>query len=140
MEAIDELEYPHVLTTKELWDDKEKVAKKGWPQTEKTRNFWLVALRNAIDDDTIYFNDPITLNECETFVQNKNSGKFEAQENCHDDTVVTAGIGAYCLKHLVLDKTYGEHVKRRDTSPLKITSLVKAPQSAERRRSATGYR
>lgn len=140
IEAINELEYPHVLSTKELWGDKETV-RQGWPQTEKTRNYWIVALRNAIDEDTIYFNDSITLTECETFVQNKNTGKFEAQENCHDDTVVTIGIGAYCLKHLKLDKTYGDHVKRQDKSPLKITSIIKTSTGTEaRRRSATGYR
>lgn len=140
IEAIKELEYPHLLSTKELWGDKETV-RDGWPQTEKTRNFWIVALRNSIDDDTIYFNDNQTLTECETFVQNKNTGKFEAQIGCHDDTVVTSGIGAYCLKHLVLDKTKRDDVARTHKSPLKMTSIVSQPKpTGGMRRSATGYR
>lgn len=141
VEVITEAEYPHLLSTKELWGDKETV-RNGWPQTEKTRNFLIVALRNAIDDDTIFFNDMQTLTECETFIQNENTGKFEAQEGCHDDTVITAGIGAYCLKHLVLEKTYGEHVSKTHKSPLKVTSVVGSPnkQVAGMRRSATGYR
>jgi hypothetical protein len=146
VEAIDATEYEHLITSKDLWGDKETV-KRGWPQSEKTRNYLITALRKAIDEDTIYFNDAITLTECETFIWHQNTeggkGRFQAQVNCHDDCVISIGIAAYALGHLVLDKTYGEHTNRPTKgSPLRTSSVVRDAQSSEvgRRRSATGYR
>jgi len=145
IEAIEAEQYPHILETKELWGDKEP-NKKGFPQTEKHRAFIITALRNAIDDDTVFFNDITTLSELETFVRSDGTGRFEAQEGCFDDCVIANGIGIYCLKFLTVDDTYGDHVTHRNDAPLSIVSIVgRSPvkqnsTNQKTRRSVTGYR
>jgi len=129
VEAIKAVSYPHLLKTSELWGDKEPV-KEGFPTTDKHRNYCVTALRNAIDDDTVFFNDPVTLGEMETFIQNETTGKFEAQEGCEDDCVLSAGIGTYCLKFLTVDDTY-----REEARPFDKRALVGEP----RPRGRAGY-
>lgn len=135
LEAIDAEQYPHVLKTTDLWGDKEPL-KRGFPTTEKTRALLITALRNCIEDDTSFINDPVTIGEMETFVQNEKSGKFEAQPGCHDDCVIPYGIGVYCLKFLTVDESYAPESKHYKGSPI----LTRSVASEGRRRSATGYR
>jgi hypothetical protein len=142
VEAIKAERYPHLLNTREIWREGE-TPKDGFPTTEKTRTLCLTALRNAIDDSTMMINDVETINELETFVQNEDTGKFEAQDGCHDDCVMSLAIGAFCVKFLTVDATYGEHAAQGaiDRSPLSIRSVISQPAAAgARRRSATGYR
>lgn len=135
VESIKNEKYPHLLNTKILWGDKE-TPRDGFPTNEKTRNLIITSLRNSVDDDTIFINDAITIDEMESFVQNDKTGKFEAQKDCHDDTVTSLAIGAYCLKFLTLDESYGEHSKHRSGSPVLTNSVI----GSYKRHSATGYR
>lgn len=133
IEAIKGEEYPHLLNTKELWGDDE-AEKEGFPTTEKHRNQIITALRICVDNDDVYFHDPITISEMETFIQNEDTGKFEAQEGCEDDCVISAGIGVYCLNHLTVDETYRpEQRDRKDAWVSGVTTAVS-------RKSRTGYR
>lgn len=122
VEAIKSEKYPHLLKTTLLWKDEPE--KEGFPTNDRTRNQIITALRNANDDDTVFINDPVTLDEMETFVQNERTGKFEAQKGCHDDCVITMAIGAYCIQFLSVDETYGSHVKKRIGSPIYVTSFA----------------
>lgn len=135
VERIKANKYPHLLRTRDVWDKKDVPDVDGFPQNEKTRNHILTALRNSVDDDTIYFNSMTTVKEMMTFIQNEKTLKFEAQKGCHDDAVMTAGIGAYCLKFLTVDESYGEHVR---TGPYR--SPVLSSMTESKRKSATGYR
>jgi hypothetical protein len=136
VEAIKGEKYPHLLKTTILWKDEPE--KEGFPSNEKTRNMIITALRNANDDDTVFINDHITLDEMETFVQNERSGKFEAQKGCHDDCVISLAIGVYCLNFLTVDESYGAHVKKKHGSPLLISSLMSSPKPIGGHRRKTG--
>ncbi len=138
VEAIKAEKYPHLLNTKEIWKEGE-TPKDGFPQTERTRSLIITALRNAIDDDTFVINDPVTLEECETFIQNEKTGKFEAQDGCHDDCVISAAIGVYCVKFLTVDATYAETSNQRQVDYRSLVSSVINERSSKRK-SATGYR
>lgn len=135
VEAIKGEAYPHLLNTKEIWKEGE-TPRDGFPTTEKTRNLIITATRNAIDENTAVINDPITLNEMQTFVQNEDTKKFEAMAGCHDDCVISFGIGQYCLRFMTVDETYDIESRHRFGSPVLTQSATGAPG----RRSATGYR
>ena len=135
IEAIKAQGYEHLLNTKEIWREGE-TPKDGFPQTEKTRSLIITALRNSLDDDTSFCADPVTLEECETFVQNERTKKFEAQSGGHDDCVISWAIGVFCLKFLTVDETYADRAIRYDERPIVATSAVSQPG----KRSATGYR
>lgn len=139
VEAIKTLHYPHLLNTRDLWKDGE-AEKDGFPTNEKTRNYAITAARNAVDDGTIFINDIVTVSEMESFVQNEKTQKFEAQKGCHDDCVISFSIGAYCLKFLTVDETYGAHAKQRHPRYDSVTDLAGAGDRRELRRSGTGYR
>lgn len=134
IEAIKAKGYPHLLKTREIWGEKEP-EREGFPTDEKRRGLIITALRNCIDDDTVYWNDPVTLGEMETFVQNPDTGKFEAQKDCWDDCVIAGGIGVYCLKFLTVDETYNPRA-RMNAGGMVIQSITGEPS----KRSRTGYR
>lgn len=141
VERLRELKYPHIFKTSDIRTDhwKDKKQQFGFPQTAQTRNHIITAGRNAVDQDTIWFNDETTILEFMTFVKNPTTGKEEAQEGCHDDCVMSMCIGAYALKFLYLDESYAE---RNHRQPLRMGG--RDPFGYDRkeqgRRSATGYR
>jgi len=135
VEAIKSEGYEHLLNTKEIWKEGE-TPKDGFPQNERTRALIITALRNSIDDDTSFCPDPVTLEECETFVQNERSKKFEAQAGGHDDCVISWAIAVFCVKFLTVDETYADRAVRYDQKPIVVTSAVGQPG----KRSSTGYR
>jgi len=137
IEAIVAANYPHLLETPELWPDV-KTVKKGFPTNEKTRIMAITSARNAVDDSTVFINDPITINEMETFVQNADTGKFEAQKGCYDDCVMSFAIGAYCMKNLTVDESYADRVKPRRTVG-SSSMITERGDSYQGRRKATGY-
>jgi hypothetical protein len=140
VERIKALSYPHLLNTKTLWKNDE-TPRDGFPTNERTKQLAITALRNANDDDTIYINDPVTISEMSTYIQNANTGKLEAQDKCHDDCVMALAIGAYCLGFMTVDATYREDAPQHHGSPLRTTSMVNQPTAGGyRRHSATGYR
>lgn len=139
VEAILAEKYKHLLKTTEMWPQDQE--KHGFPTNEKTRAFIITALRHAIDNDTVYINDIITLKELETFIQNEKTGKLEAQAGCHDDCVMSLGIAIYCLRFLTVDETYAEHEKRKMAiSSIGQLRLNNRKDGESERRSATGYR
>lgn len=136
VEAIVAEKYKHLFKTTDIWpDDPERL---GFHTNDKTRNLIITAARNSIEDDTVFFNDFITLTEFETFIQNENSGKMEAQQGCYDDGVMSAAIGIFLLKFLTVDETYGDHVQKNVVSSLGQLRLK--PTGDSRRKSGTGYR
>lgn len=135
IEAIKTENYPHLLNTKEIWKEGE-TPKDGFPTTEKTRNLIITAIRNAINDGTSVINDTTTISEMQTFVQNEKTHKFEAMPGCHDDCVISFGIGIYCLRFLTVDETYAMDSRHHFGSPVLTTSVLERSG----RRSATGYR
>ena len=135
VEAIKAEQYPHLFNTKEIWKEGE-TPKDGFPTTEKTRNLIITAIRNAINESTSVINDPVTLGEMQTFVQNENTHKFEAMEGRHDDCVISFGIGVYAVKFLTVDETYDVESRHRFANPM----LTKSAVGSSGRRSATGYR
>jgi hypothetical protein len=137
IEAINDMQYPHLLKAQELWPNSQ-TPQDGFPTTEKWRGVSITALRNAVDDETICINDLVTIQEMETFIQNEDTGKFEAQKGCQDDCVLSMAIGTYCLRFLTVDETYGKHSYQKKKALQFEVSL--AGEGNERRRSATGYR
>lgn len=139
IERIKLMGYPHLLKTNELWPS-DKNPKEGFPTVSgenKSRSMIITAARNAIEDETVHCPDMITLNEMESFIQNEDTGKMEAQKNCHDDCVISFGIGVYCLQHLSLDETYADRKKAHKPLRREQSSIVRMPRE---RRSSTGYR
>jgi len=132
--------YPHVFNTKLIWPETEqKQSWDGFPTNEKTRSLILTALRNAVDDDTAYFNDPVTIEEMMTFIQNPKTLKFEAQAQCFDDCVISAAISVFCLQFLSIDESYGDHTKNLHRGSPRLQTLLKN-KSVPQRGSSTGYR
>ena len=106
IERIRAEDYPHLLNTQEIWGEKEQ-KKDGFPTNEKTRGLIISALRNSLEELTVFINDAVTLNEIKSCVYDDN-GKVVAQEGYFNDTVMALAIGLYCLKFLELSGTYRE--------------------------------
>ena len=87
-----EFNYPHIYqdSTVGTVDDKETI-RLGFTTTVKTKPMILDQLRGDIRDEKITLNDKLTLREMLTFVVKEN-GKMEADEGCHDDTVMALAI------------------------------------------------
>ena len=62
----------------------------GWPTTAKTRPIMLDRTREATEKGELITNDDIFLKECLTFV--KHGEKYEAEDNCHDDMLISKAI------------------------------------------------
>lgn len=135
VEAIKRAGYRHLVNSTEIWGEKE-TPKDGFPTNQKTRAQVITAIRNSIDDDTGFINDKTTIEEMMVFVQNEDTGKFEAQEGYHDDCVMSYGIGIYALKFLTVDETYASRSRMDEDRPLKVQSIVrrKTELSLEERR------
>lgn len=141
VERIKSNRYPHLLNTRDIWDeDTETNSWDGFPTTTKSRSLIITAIRNAVDDDTVYFNDPTTINEMMTFIQNPKTLKFEAQLNCWDDCVISSAIGIFCLKFFTVTETYGDHHNRAAQSVKNILKRNDRERGRSIRRSGTNYR
>jgi phage terminase large subunit len=66
-------------------------SKIGWDTTTGTRPKMLQDLKEVIDNKTIRIYDPITVKELFTFIIKK-TGKPEAEDNAHDDLVMSLAI------------------------------------------------
>jgi len=75
-------------------DKKEKVA--GWHTNGSTRPLLLDDLNEALEHDYMVVNDTIFIAECKTFVDR--GGKYEADKNQKDDSVIAWGIAWQCRK------------------------------------------
>jgi hypothetical protein len=63
----------------------------GFLTTVKTRPLIIDRLRAAMREGDIEVHDKTTLKEMQTFVVNE-AGKMEAEQNCHDDAVMSLAI------------------------------------------------
>lgn len=87
-----EFYYPYMyqVTSIDKTTNKETV-QVGFDTNVKTRYFAIDSLRKDFRLDTIKIRDKKTLQEMATFVVTE-SGKMEAEEGCHDDTVMALAI------------------------------------------------
>lgn len=131
IESILELDYQHILKASELFPEGKKV-EYGFPTNTKTRGRLISGIMTSLAEDTGYINDPVTLGEMTTFIQNEKTGKMEAQSGCYDDCVISYGIGIYALTHLTMDETYSEQNRQQTDAPMVVTSAV--PMRKQRRR------
>jgi len=86
--------YPvHKIYKREEFDKlyKEKKEVAGWRTTTVTRNKMIPVLATYIREHAIILNNPETIDECMSFIKNKN-GKPEAIEGANDDRVMTAAL------------------------------------------------
>lgn len=67
----------------------------GFLTTEKTKPLIIDRLRAAVRDGAITLHDRTTLSEMRTFVVTQ-SGKMEAEEGKHDDTVMALAVANHC--------------------------------------------
>jgi hypothetical protein len=139
--------YKHIVRAKEVLKDKKGAAGEefGFPTTDTRdyhgpRSLAITAIRNAVDDGTHIIHSLQTITECETFIQNPSSGKWEAQEGCEDDCVLSGAIGIFALKFLSLDETYGEHItSRMGGSQALVTSITGTAPKVGGHKRRTGY-
>lgn len=66
----------------------------GWETNSKTRPEMLGQLKEEIREGAIDINDATIIRECLTFIKNPDTKKEEAQEGCHDDTVMSCAIAS----------------------------------------------
>lgn len=87
-----ELFYPYLyqVTSVDKVTNKETVTL-GFNTTSKTKPLIIDQLRRDFRNDVVTVNDTTTLNEMLTFVVNE-AGKMQAEEGCHDDTVIALAI------------------------------------------------
>ena len=83
--------------------------KVGWNTQADNRHLPIDALGDAVRDGRVDIGCPNVVSEMQTFVRNKR-GKDEAASGRHDDDVMMAGIGLYCLSQATF---YREEVRKR---------------------------
>lgn len=87
-----DLSYPNVfLDVSEGQTEDRDSLNIGFLTTAKTRPLIIDRLRAAMREGDIQVNDETTLKEMQTFVVNE-AGKMEAENNCHDDCVLSLAI------------------------------------------------
>ena len=74
----------------------------GFRTTTLTRPVLIGYLKDLIRDNVDLINDRKTINQCLTFVKNK-EGKYEAIEGKHDDKVMSLGIALYSRSQQTFD-------------------------------------
>jgi hypothetical protein len=75
----------------------------GWRTDTVTRPQLISALDTAIREGSIIVHDPVTIQELRTFVI-KASGKAEAQQGTHDDTVIALALAVIALRTAPRDR------------------------------------
>ena len=90
----------HIYKT-EIFDEvsNKKTNKLGWITNQKTRPLLVTDLASAIADHSLTINSDSLLDECFSFIRNKD-GKYEAQIGSHDDGVIAMGIAIQVRKSL----------------------------------------
>jgi hypothetical protein len=69
----------------------------GFRTDTRTRPQLIAALAEAIREQAIYIRDPLTLDECQSFVYLPD-GKVAAAPGCHDDTVLALALAVMGLR------------------------------------------
>ena len=76
------------------------IFKVGFRTTPALRSMILAQAARMFRDDEVVINDPFFLGEMLTFVEDPDSGKYEAQDGCFDDCVMTLAIGCQLLQEV----------------------------------------
>lgn len=105
IERIRAMKYKNLLSTAEIFGTDSEAPKWGFPTNGKTRGFIVSAVRNALDDFTVFLNDAVTVEELMACVIDDN-GEMACQEGYFNDTVMALGIGLYCLPKLATAESY----------------------------------
>jgi hypothetical protein len=80
-------------------DPQTRSDKIGWDTGEVSRQQLISMLDEALRQSSIFVHDPITQTELITFVINAR-GKAEAQQGCHDDTVLALALAVVVLARM----------------------------------------
>jgi hypothetical protein len=97
-----DLQYPNIYYRKNLsnaGDDRSDSL--GFHTSGTTRPIIINALASYINNGEGELHDTQTLLDCQTFIINE-SGFPEAQEGCHDDSVIALGIALHLANYVVL--------------------------------------
>jgi hypothetical protein len=95
----DHSDYPKAMIhTTQVLDDKSKkmTTKWGFYTNSKTRPLVLDKLEEAIEDESIHCYSQKVQSECLRFIVD-DKGDMHAMDGYHDDTVMAAAIGLYCI-------------------------------------------
>jgi len=97
--------------------------KLGFHTNNRTRAVVLDKLADWINEGEFALNDENTILECMTFVRDE-KGKYQAQEGCHDDAVISLAIATYIFDYAVEPKQpktqeekLRDKLKQKKTSP-----------------------
>lgn len=138
IERIRSESYPHLIKNGEigLSGEASRADRYGFPTDARSKPLAVTALRNAVDEQTIYINDGTTIEEMASFVRYQNGELGPAdKEKGHDDCVMSLAIGAYALKFMAVDETYAPRARATADSPFVVSSAIPAaPKKSTRRR------
>lgn len=81
------------------WDKvkQQSVSQLGWETNKDTRPMIIDELASRIREQNIDIACPHLANQLQTFIIDS-KGRAEAQSGCHDDDVLSAAIGTFCLE------------------------------------------
>jgi len=122
IEELLRLQYPvHLIyQRRRAPDDRRAITLQeiGWKTTTVTKPQLVSALDVAIREASIIIHDPVTIQECRTFII-KASGATEAQEGCHDDTVMALGLAVMGLRTAPKERVLGTNQTAARTEPVR---------------------
>lgn len=97
VQRLVDIGYDHLYRKEKGIDERyqEYTSKLGWRTDIKTKPLMIDGLAEAIAKGQIFDQDRVFINECMTYVTDER-GKTNAQDGCHDDTVMATAI-AYQL-------------------------------------------
>jgi hypothetical protein len=126
---FNELEYDNI------WRDRSKklgtgknapgAGEFGFQMTMKSRETMLAALEEAIRTEFIKINSKRLVTELFTFIINEDTGKVEADVNCHDDLIMALGVGVYAFKGLIETTPIDRSLPKEDKEKMMGLSLTK---------------
>ena len=107
LEELLRLGYPlHLIYRRQPSPDQQHRGQEGslgWRTDSITRPQLVSALDTALREGSVIVHDPVTLQELRTFVI-KASGKAEASQGCHDDTVIALALAVVALRTAPRDR------------------------------------
>ena len=114
----------NILEYENLWEDES--GNLGFQVTSKNREELLANLEEAIRTNIVKINSQRTVHELNTFVI-KSSGKAEAEQNRHDDLIMSLALSIYGINTLI-ENTPVEHsrsgVEKKDPVMMKSSKVT----------------
>jgi hypothetical protein len=91
--VLNKIYYPNLFYKEDVNDlGESSVSKLGWTTDVRSRPILITDLGMYIRNNDLIIHDQTTINELMTFVRTDNKPDGEAQQGCHDDTVIALGI------------------------------------------------